>query len=170
MPSTEETYFDELRDALLAAYPGITFIRRAEDGIMHFDHENFILQVGPDSTDLEWHGRGNRILLTGYMEIIWRADRPEHHNFYTSWDAANSFSTWMNRRTLPSSAWYISIRSITPLPTFSGSEQHFVIVWTDKLEASAQFEYEGHLIGPDPDTYGLGIVTAVKVEESASRA
>lgn len=157
-------YFTDLVDLLQADYPTLPFRVRSDDGIFHLECNNLDIEVGFTNPEPRWTGADVAMTFTGYMQVIWRHDRPEHHSRWTAQSMGHAFTAWMFHRALPGSN--LIARGVEVLETETETtDVVYSIVWDDEVLVTAQFEYEGHLIGPEPvlDTRSLGIVESVEL-------
>ena len=173
MANPLQTYIENVVDALRRDYPSITQnIRvRSDRGEVHLNAENLDLELGINEAEIEWNGVTTDAIIAPYVRIRWFADRPSH---YRGWDAMNlavAIASWLTLRDISDNSRMIARDPVIekdPLEIIGRGRFLYEVRWTDKVEVTPQFDYDGHTQGPlAPQTLEgeeLGAVTGYDLD------
>ena len=170
---TVEEYLTAVVADFTAAFPSVSFQARTSDVPFRMDRTNLMAEVYLTDLQMGWTGVQPKLQFETHMEVLWVSDRGSHFDWYKTVEIATAFAAYAQTRTF-GDRYQALVATVENASEELPGDQNWLwrITWTDEILPSAEFDYQGHLIGlPDVDlpfvsvpARDLGPVTDVAVD------
>lgn len=153
MANPLQTYIENVADSLQADYPNIMGnIRvRSDRGEVHLEAENLDLELGIEEIEIVHTGVTTDAIITPYIRLRWFADRPTHYSYWDAKNLAAALASWLTLRDVSDNSRMLACDPVVekdPLELVGRGRFLYMVRWTDKVEVTPQFDYDGHVQGP----------------------